>query len=150
MREVFDQFGDNVDFMIELKKSKTNRGIEEKLVDLLKEYKIVSTCDKDKKPKVVVHSFYEKMLKQVHELNEDIPLLKLITFENGETAELSEEEIDDLLTYSSAIGVGHKLLDPDFIRKINEKALLVYAADVQDEKDAQDMEEIGAEGIFTD
>ena len=41
-------------------------------------------------------------------------------------------------------------LDQDFIRKINEKALLVYAADVQDEKDARDMEEIGAEGIFTD
>ena len=147
LREVLDQFGDKVDFMIELKKSKTNHGIEEKLVELLKEYEI--TTDKNKKPKVVVHSFYEKMLKQVHELNEDIPLLKLITFEEGEPAKLSEEEIDNLLTYSSAIGVGHKLLNSTFIQEMNNKGLLVYAADVQEKEAAQDIKRIGASGIFT-
>jgi glycerophosphoryl diester phosphodiesterase len=150
LREVFDQFGDQMNFMIELKKSKTNRGIEEKLVDLLKEYEMISTTDQDKKPRVVVHSFYEKMLKQVHELNEDIPLLKLITFEEGETAELSEKEIDDLLTYSSAIAIGHKLLDRDFIQEMNDRGLFVYAADVQDADIAQKMKKIGAKGIFTD
>lgn len=150
LREVFDQFGDQMNFMIELKKSKTNRGIEEKLVDLLKEYEMISTTDQDKKPRVVVHSFYEKMLKQVHELNEDIPLLKLITFEEGETAELSQKEIDDLLTYSSAIGIGHKLLNQDFIQEMNDRGFLVYAADVQDADVAQKMKKIGAKGIFTD
>jgi glycerophosphoryl diester phosphodiesterase len=150
LREVFDQFGDQMNFMIELKKSKTNRGIEEKLVDLLKEYEMISTTDQDKKPRVVVHSFYEKMLKQVHELNEDIPLLKLITFEEGETAELSQKEIDELLTYSSAIAIGQKLLNRDFIQEMNDRGFLVYAADVQDADVAQKMKKIGAKGIFTD
>ncbi len=149
LREVFDQFGDQMNFMIELKESKNNRGIEEKLVDLLKEYEIISTADQDKKPKVVVHSFYEKMLKQVHELNEDILLLKLITFEEGETAELSKKELDNLLTYSSAIGIGHKLLNQDFIQEMNDKGLLVYATDVQDVDVAKKMQKIGAKGIFT-
>ncbi|MBO1913228.1 hypothetical protein J4G37_51520, partial [Microvirga sp. 3-52] len=103
----------------------------------------------DKKPKVVVHSFYEKMLKQVHELNEDILLLKLITFEEGETAELSKKELDNLLTYSSAIGIGHKLLNQDFIQEMNDKGLLVYATDVQDVDVAKKMQKIGAKGIFT-
>ncbi|WP_172369933.1 glycerophosphodiester phosphodiesterase [Sporosarcina jiandibaonis] len=149
LREVFDQFGHQLNFMIELKESKTNHGIEEKLVDLLKEYEMINK-DNEKEPKVFVHSFYEKMLKQVHELNKDIPLLKLIPFDEGETAELSKEEIDDLLTYSSAIGVGHKLLNQAFIQEMNHKGLLVYAADVQDEDAARDMKRIGAKGIFTD
>ena len=149
LREVIDQFGDQMNFMIELKESKTNHGIEEKLVDLLNEYEMINTTDKDEKPKVVVHSFYEKMLKQLHELNNDIPLLKLVTFDKGETTELSNEEIDELLTYSSAIAVGHKLLNPAFIQEMNNKGLLVYAADVQDEEAAQDMKRIGARGIFT-
>ena len=46
LREVFDQFGDQLNFMIELKESKTNHGIEEKLVNLLKEYEMINT-DKD-------------------------------------------------------------------------------------------------------
>ncbi len=149
LREVFDKFGDQLNIMIELKESKTNHGIEEKLVDLLREYEMINTTDEDENPKVVVHSFYEKMLKQVHELNKDIPLLKLVTFDEGETTELSKGEIEDLLTYCSAIGVGHKLLNQTFIQEMNNKGLLVYAADVQEEKAAQEMKRIGARGIFT-
>ena len=63
--------------------------------------------------------------------------------------ELSQGEIANLFTYCSAIGVGHKLLNPTFIQEMNNKGLLVYAADVQEEKAAQDMKRIGARGIFT-
>ena len=149
LREVFDQFEGQINFMIELKKSETNHGVEEKLVNLLREYDMINSAEKDKKPKVIVHSFSEKMLKRVHELNEDIPLVKLITFEKDETAELSKVEIDELVNYSSGIGVGYKYLTPNFIRKMKNENLLVYAANVQEEKAAQNMKKIGANGIFT-
>lgn len=149
LREVFEQFGERIHFMIELKESKNNKGIEEKLVDLLVEYDMIPT-DKDKQPKVYVHSFHEKGLKRVHELNDEIPLLKLVTFEEDETPELSEEEIDDLKSYTTAIGVGYKNLDKDFINEMNEQGLIVYATAVQDAKVARTMEKIGAKGIFTD
>ncbi|QUW21628.1 hypothetical protein JSQ81_17830 [Sporosarcina sp. Marseille-Q4063] len=150
LREVFEEFGNEVNFMIELKKSKTNRGIEEKLVDLLIEFEMINTADQDEKPKVVVHSFYEKILKRMDELNKDVLLVKLITFEEDETAELSEEEIAELVNYSSGVGVGYKLLNSNFIQKMHEEGLLVFAADVQEADVAQDMKKIGARGIFTD
>ena len=135
--------------MIELKKSENNKGIEEKLVDILEEYDMIST-EKDKQPKVFVHSFHEKGLKRVHELNDEIPLLKLVTVDEDETPELSQREIDDLKSYTTAIGVGYKNLDKDFINEMNEQGLIVYAPAVQDEKVARTMEKIGAKGIFTD
>ena len=84
----------------------------------------------------------------MHELNKDIPLLKLITFDEGETAELTKEEIDELLTYCWAIGVGHKLLNQTFIQEMNNEGLHVYATDVQEAECCKGYEENWGERNF--
>lgn len=149
LREVFDDLGTEVNYMIELKAPEKNKGIEEKLVALLMEYAFTSSENKDE-PQVIVHSFHEKALKRLHTLNQEIPLLQLVTFEEEETPVISDEEVENLRTYSTAIGVSHRYLDEAFIEKMEAANLPVYATAVQEAKVAEEMKEIGARGIFTD
>ncbi|NYF23892.1 glycerophosphodiester phosphodiesterase family protein [Sporosarcina sp. JAI121] len=147
--EVFGQFGDNMNFIIELKDPKDYPGIEEKLVDALKEHDMIG-FDENKHPKVAIQSFSEKGLKRVHELNQDIPLLKLISFDEDEVAKLSKKELDDLSTYASGIGVSFEALRVPFIKEMHDKGLAVYAYTIIDAETALKMKAIGANGIHTD
>ena len=149
LAEVFERFGERIHYFIELKESEANKGIEEKLVNLLEEYEMIGNAE-DGQPKAVVLGFAEEGLKKVRELNEDIPLIKLFSFDEGEGLEaLSEEEIEEVLTYGVGIGIRHKLLEPNFIKKMQDKGLHVYATAVQETEAALKMKEIGANGIFT-
>ncbi len=149
LREVFGQFGDNMNFIIELKNPKDYPGIEEKLVDVLAEYDMIG-FDEAGHPKVAIQSFSEKGLKRVYELNQDIPLIQLISFKNDEEAKLSKKELDKLLTYAKGIGVSYEALTAPFIKKMHGKGLAVYAYTIIDAETALKMKAIGANGITTD
>ena len=149
LSEVFDQFGNNMNFIVELKDPKDYPGIEEKLVDALKEHDMIG-FDEDSHPKVAIQSFSKKGLKRVHELNADIPLLQLISFDEDEEAKLSKKELDELLTYASGMGVSYEALTAPFIKKMHEKGLAVYAYTVIDAETALQLKAIGANGVHTD
>ena len=149
LREVFGQFGDNMNFIIDLKNPEDYPGIEEKLVDALKQHDMIG-FDKDRHPKVAIQSFSEKGLKRVYQLNQDIPLLKLISFEDDEEAKLSKKELDELLTYASGLGINYEALTVPFIKKVHEKGLSVYAYTIIDAETALKLKAIGANGIHTD
>jgi glycerophosphoryl diester phosphodiesterase len=151
LSEVFSQFGDNMNFIVELKDPKDYPGIEEKLVDVLKGYDMIG-FDEDRHPKAAIQSFSKKGLKRVHELNQDIPLLKLISFDEDEDeeAKLSKKELDELLTYASGIGVSYEALRAPFIKEMHDKGLAVYAYTIIDAETALKMKAIGANGIHTD
>jgi len=147
--EVFGQFGDNMNFIVELKDPKDYPGIEEKLVEALKQKDMIG-FDKNGHPKVAIQSFSEKGLKRIYELNQDIPLLKLISFDDDEEAKLSKKELDELLTYVSGLGVSYEALTVPFIKKMHEEGLSVYAYTIIDAETALKMMAIGANGIHTD
>ncbi len=148
LAEVFDQFGDEIHYFIELKDSDKDEGIEEALIDLLEQYDMIGTA-KDGKPRTVVHSFSEKRLQRVHELNQKIPLVKLISFKDEKFPELTQHEVDDILKYGAGIAINYEFLDRTVIKQMHEEGLLVYATAVQDAEAALHMKEIGANGIYT-
>ncbi|KAA0966819.1 hypothetical protein FQ087_11535 [Sporosarcina sp. ANT_H38] len=147
--EVFGQFGDNMNFMIELKNPEDYPGIEENLVNTLKQHDMIG-FDKDGHPKVAIQSFSKKSLKRVQELNQEIPLLKIISFDDDEEANLSTKELDELLTYASGLGISYEALTTPFIKEMNEKGLPVYAYTVIDAETALKLKAIGVNGIHTD
>jgi len=149
LEEVFGQFGDNINFIVELKEPEDYPGIEEKLVEALKQNDMIG-FDKNGHPKVAIQSFSKKGLKRVYELNQDIPLLKLISFDDDEEAKLSKKELDELLTYASGLGVSYEALTVPFIKKMHEEGLSVYAYTIIDAETALKMMAIGANGIHTD
>lgn len=149
LEEVFQQFGDEMNFVVELKDPKKYPGIEEKLVRLLKEYQFIGFDDKGR-PKVVVHSFDGKGLKRVHQLEPSIPLMQLISFEEDEEAELSEKEVKNLKKYAAGVGISYEALTPPFVNEMHRRGLAVYAYTVNEAETALKMKSMGVNGIHTD
>ncbi|MCG3089559.1 glycerophosphodiester phosphodiesterase [Sporosarcina cyprini] len=149
LQEVFDQFGDSLNYVIELKNPSHYPNIEEKLVQQLKQNELIQK-DKKGRPRAIIHSFNEKALKRVHKLNPDIPLLQLISFDEGEEAELSKKKIEKLLSYADGIGVSYEALTPPFVNYMHEKGLAVFAYTVNDPETALRLQAMGLNGIHTD
>lgn len=149
LKEVIDAVGEHVHFIIELKNAKEYIGLEVKLVELLEEQQLIGP-DQNGLPKAIVHSFNKQSLKQVHKLNPDIPLLQLISFEEGEEAIIDEKELQDIQTYAKGIGVTYDALTPAFVNTMHGKNLAVFAYTVNDETAALRLQAMGVNGIHTD
>lgn len=149
LEEVFSQFGENMNFIIELKDPQDYPGIEEKLLKVLQELDMIG-FDEDGRPKIVIQSFDEAGLKKIHKLNKDIPLLKLISVDEGEKAKLSAKEVAGLLDYAAGIGISYEAVTAPFIHDMQKKGLLVYAYTVNDAETALKLMSLGANGIHTD
>ncbi|GEN83031.1 glycerophosphoryl diester phosphodiesterase [Sporosarcina luteola] len=146
--EVIEEMKGDIRFVIELKDTEQYFGIEEKLVDVMSEYGLIGTDSKGY-PKAVVHSFDEEALKKVHKIDPSIPLLQLISFDDGEEAELSKKKLKDLLSYASGIGVSYEALTPPFVNTMHGEGLAVYAYTVNDAEAALRLKAMGVNGIHT-
>lgn len=149
LADVLEEFGEDLNFVIELKDTKDYPGIEEKLVEMIKEYDMIQFTDKGY-PHVVIQSFDKKALKKIHKLNEDIPLIYLISFKDEEDAELSEEEIEAIKKYAAGVGISYEALTEPFVRNMYKNNLAVYAYTVNDNDVALRLKEMGVNGVFTD
>jgi glycerophosphoryl diester phosphodiesterase len=149
LREVVEGMKGELRFVIELKDTEQYPGIEEELVGLMKECGLTGVDDKGY-PKAVIHSFDEKALKHVHKIDSTIPLLQLISFDEGEEAQLSEKELKDILTYASGISVSYEALTPPFVNTMHGEGLAVYAYTVNDPEAALKLQAMGVNGIHTD
>lgn len=147
--EVFEEMEEDIRYVIELKDTDQYPGIEEKLVELMKENGMIGDDGKSY-PKAVIHSFDKKALKQVHKLEPAIPLMQLISFDEGEEAELSADKLKELLTYASGIDVSYEALTPSFVNTMHDEGLAVYAYTVNDAEAALRLKAMGVNGIHTD
>ncbi|WP_060208598.1 glycerophosphodiester phosphodiesterase [Sporosarcina koreensis] len=147
--EVFEEMEEDICYVIELKDTDQYPGIEEKLVELMKENGMIGDDGKSY-PKAVIHSFDKKALKQVHKLEPAIPLMQLISFDEGEEAELSADKLKELLTYASGIDVSYEALTPSFVNTMHDEGLAVYAYTVNDAEAALRLKAMGVNGIHTD
>lgn len=147
--EVFEEMGEDIRYVIELKDADQYPGIEEKLVKLMEEQEMIGADGKGY-PKAVIHSFDKKALKQVHKIEPAIPLMQLISFDEGEEAEVTEKELKDLLAYASGIDVSYEALTPAFVNTMHDEGLAVYAYTVNDPEAALKLKAMGVNGIHTD
>lgn len=149
LREVLEEMKNEIRFVIELKDTEEYEGIEERLVSVMKDYGLL---EKDEKgyPKAVIHSFDTKSLKKVHRLNKEIPLLQLISFDDGEEAKMSKKELTDLETYAIGVGVSYEALNAEFVSAMHQANLIVFAYTVDDRKEAVKLKAMGVDGIHTD
>lgn len=151
LKEVFDHFGKDVHFIVELKDTANYIDIEDKLVKLLEETDRIGS-DKDGNPITVIHSFDTAALKKVHKLNKDIPIVQIISFmeeDESNQAQLSDDEVDELKTYADALDINFEALTAPFVEAMQEKGFPIYAYTVNDAVTVAKMKEIGVNGIHT-
>lgn len=149
LADVFEEFGEDLNFVIELKDTKDYPSIEEKLVEMIKTYDM-NRVTEEGYPHVVIQSFDKKALKKIHKLNEDIPLLLIISFKGEGEAELSKKEIEGIKNYAAGINVSYEALTEPFVQKMYKRNLAVYAYTVNEKDIALRLKEMGVNGIFTD
>lgn len=149
LREVVEQMKGDLGFVIELKDTEQYPGIEEELVRLMKEQELIG-IDAEGYPKAVILSFDKKALKQVHKIDPQIPLIQLISFDEGEEAALTKKELKDILSYASGINVSYEALTPPFVNTMHDEGLAVYAYTVNDAEAALRLKAMGVNGIATD
>lgn len=146
LREIFDNFGDRVNYYIEMKSPKIYEEMEEELLALLEEYSLLN--HEKEVPKVIVQSFNRASLIEFHELEPSIPLIQLLS--NKENAKLTNQEFKSLKTYASGIGVNVNAVDGTFVHEAHENGLKVHLFSLIGEADIKKALLYKADGIFAD
>lgn len=145
--EIFSYFQDDVNYYIELKSPTSYPGIEEVLLEQLREFGLLSVEDAEL-PKVILQSFNAASLKKIHEEEPTIPLIQLYSLKN-ETM-LTKKRLEKVAEYASGIGVDKTVVTEDLVELAHDEDLHVHPFTVNEEKEIRRMVEIGVDGIFTD
>lgn len=161
LEEVFDEYGQDENYYIETKSPTINEGMEKPLVNTVEEY--------DLNDNVIIQSFSPESLKEIHNLNDDIPLVQLLSYEvNKETGKTKEsnditpnpenmttEDFENIREY--AIGIGPNFIDDetevfnkDFVQKTLNHNLLIHPYTINEKEDMERLIDWGVTGIFTD
>lgn len=146
LEEIFVQFGDDVNYYIELKSPRIYKGMEEKLFSLLKKYDLLG--EDHTLPKVIVESFNEDTLTKLHTLEPTLPLVQLFSFK--EKAALSHLDYERLQTYASGIGVNLKSVDQEFIHEAQLNGMQVHLYSIKTENEMKNAIHLDANGVFVD
>ena len=145
LEEILDVFGTEANYYIETKSPEMYPGIEETLLEILGDYDLLDP--ELPQGKVVIQSFSEDSLRKIHDMNEDLPLVQLISYRN--IAEISAEEIETIKEYAVGIGLSYYYLTEDYVQQVQDAGLLIHPYTVDEQKDMEQLIDWGVNGMFT-
>jgi glycerophosphoryl diester phosphodiesterase len=140
LEEVFQKFGKNRSYYIETKSPEVYPGMEKELLRLVNQYNI-------NKDKLLVQSFSAASLKTMHELDSSVKLVQLLSYRSN--AMISDEEIEEVKTYATALGPNHAYLNQEYVQKVTANGLELHPYTVNDKVRMQQLIEWGVTGMFT-
>lgn len=146
MEEILANYGDSVNYYIELKSPDSYPGMEKILLQQLQEYRLLNR--EDKLPKVIIQSFDEEILRNIFAIEPSIPLIKLYKFKNE--ANFSKKELRKLTQYASGVGVNVEAVTRPFIETTQSEGLHIHPYTVNDEETMRRLFQLGVNGLFTD
>lgn len=144
--EVFKEFGNSVNYYIELKQPEENPGMENKLIRLLKKHRLLVDGNLFN-DKVIIQSFSKESLLKLHEKYPELPLIQLVWFDG--TPSFTQEEIEEIQSYSVGIGINYKNLNKDLVDELKVKELLIHPYTVDKKSELKKLMELGVDGVFT-
>lgn len=145
LEEIFRKFGSGERYYIETKSPEVYPGMEEKLLKVLKEYKLTGTNVPSSK--VLIQSFSPESLKKVHALNPDIPLVQLLWYD--EAAVITDNELEEYKKYSIGLGMNFDKIDEAYVQRVREHDLLIHPYTVNQKEDMRKLLDWGVTGMFT-
>ena len=139
LEEIIETFGHNANYYIETKSPDEYPRMEEKLLEIINHYQI--------NDKVIIQSFSEESLRKIHSLNDNIPLVQLLSYKKA--VQLTDSEIEKYKTYCIGLGMNYKYIDAAYVKKIKNYGLEVHPFTVDNEKDMKKLLVWGVDGMFT-
>ncbi|HDR7517729.1 glycerophosphodiester phosphodiesterase [Bacillus mobilis] len=139
LEEIIETFGHSANYYIETKSPDEYPGMEEKLLEIIKQYEISD--------KVIIQSFSKESLQKIHSLDVNIPLVQLLPYKKA--VQLTELEITKYKTYCIGLGMNYKYIDSAYVKRIKKHGLEVHPFTVDNEKDMKKLLLWGVDGMFT-
>lgn len=145
LEEVFKKFGRQANYYIETKSPDVYPGMEEELLKVLKNYKMVDSKGRTKN--VLIQSFSKESLMKVHEMNQKLPLVQLFSYKNQAT--ISDEELESIKEYAIGVGPNFSKVDGQYVKMVRDHDLQFHPYTVNERADMKKALEWGATGLFT-
>lgn len=162
LNEVIERYGDGVRYYIETKSPERYPELQKKLVDLVEKEGLVESGS------VLIQSFSQDSLQEVHALNAHIPLVQLLWYspdENGNGLtewtgvtpapdDMTDADFQAIADYSIGIGPnvtydGEDVIDARFIEQAHANGLLVHPYTINDAQEMRQLIDWGVDGMFT-
>jgi len=148
LREIFERYGTSVNYYIEIKNPDAVPCgcMEEELLELMEEYKLLEPAAEDWQ--VLIQSFSEESLREVHERAPLLPLIQLYEADEW-TSESIQADLAEASTY--AVGIGPSMTDVDaaLVEAAHALCLDVHPYTVNEKKDMKRLIRLGVDGMFT-
>lgn len=142
LEEIFQEFGTDVNYKIEIKHPDINVGIEAALLRMLETYRLMNAA---RKGKVIIQSFDEACLKKLHGVVPSIPLFLLI----GKN-DVDKYDLEEVKKFAVGVGPNYAAMDESFVKRARNLGLLVHPFTVNDAKTVLKLQSYGITGIITD
>lgn len=146
LEEIFNHFGQDINYYIEIKSSKKYPKMEEELVKLLRKHQLLGK--NNGMPQTIIQSFSNNSLKKIHKLEPSIPLIQLLSYR--EPAKITEKDIKHWKKYATGIAPNYEMIDEAFINKAKKNGLLVHPYTVNSKEEFEQLLDWGITGVFTD
>ena len=137
--ELISHYGHSVKYYIETKRPQDPQ-MDAELIRILEKHDLIGL--NKTKGKVVIQSFSEESLRNIHEQYSDIFYVKL-------TSNPKEEDLDKVAEYANGVGPKHANMDKQFVEDAHARGLLVHPYTANSESDIQKVIDYGVDGFFT-
>lgn len=144
--EILERYGTDANYYIETKSPDVYPGMEEKLLNTLDKHNML-TNQSLKNGHVMVQSFSQASLEKMHNLNSDVPLVRLL--DKGELPNLSDQDLKSIKNVAIGVGPEYTDLTEDNVQHLKEMGFLVHPFTVNNKADMERLNSYGVDGVFT-
>lgn len=145
LEDIFNEFGNDVNYYIETKGSKDNPHMTEKLLALLEDFNLLAAPSNGR---VVIQSFNETSLKTAAAFNHDIPLIQLKGMDKED--QVTNQELAEISEYAFGLGINYEAIDAPLVQRLSDHDLIVHSYTVNEPDMIESLETMGVHGVFTD
>lgn len=140
--EVLDRYYGKIGILIELKSPELYPGIEEQVVQVLKERHL----DQPQNGKIIIQSFNHDSMKKVNQLLPNIPMGVLTSNKEHTT----EQALRDFSAYADYFNPNYKMLTEELVNQAYSQGLKIFPWTVRSDEAAEFVLEMNIAAIITD
>jgi len=145
LEEVLRRYRRRIDYYIETKTPESADRMEERLLDLLRRYKLTKPAAR--RWQVLIQSFSAASLQRIHDIDPSLPLIRLVLGLGGSPA--LEDGLDAVAGYAVGVGPASAAITAEQISAAHARCLAVHPYTVNDASEMTDLVAAGADGMFT-
>lgn len=142
--EVFERYGSDVRYYIEIKAPDASPGMERALLDALDRAGLGEPEARSRQ--VLVQSFSAESLRRLHELRPELPLVQLLP---ASGTPIDPTTLDGIAEYAVAIGPAFANVDQALVEAAHERCLEVHPYTVDEPSAMAALLDLAVDGMFT-